>query len=322
LQAKGNCPIVHSMAASIPLTNRAKPLPSLGRYLLGRAALDLRTFTVDELASLTQVPVNTVYGFLHHLGSGVTKETLPSDSPGRPRKRYSLSSEGVEQLLDENLGIAQLLRAEGLDTAAYREEFQSSAEIAGVKAQPTLTEASDTSPRAEAEFHSTSLDPGNVYARYFTQLRDLYSAEVEVIEVLPRVTRAVSNRTLRAAFVQQVKRTKQQNSRLHQIFKKLSPPTVSPLAASTGYHVFHAITELLQNTEARVVEETEPQARDNCLLAAAQAVAHYRVASYGSVLSYAVELGEKKAVELLQTTLYEEANHPLTQFAADSIRSS
>jgi DNA-binding PadR family transcriptional regulator len=88
----------------------------LSKYRLGRAAVDLRTFTAEELASFTRVPVNTVYAFLHHLGSGVTKESLPSDSPGRPRTRYSLTSEGVEWLIDENLEIVGLIESLGLDT--------------------------------------------------------------------------------------------------------------------------------------------------------------------------------------------------------------
>jgi hypothetical protein len=90
----------------------------LSKYRLGRVALDLRTFTAEELASFTNVPVNTVYGFLHHLGSSVTKEPLPSDSPGRPRTRYSLTSAGVERLIDENLEIVGLLEALGLETRA------------------------------------------------------------------------------------------------------------------------------------------------------------------------------------------------------------
>ena len=339
------------MAYSTPAVH-AKSLPSLTKYLLGRAALDLRTFTVDELARLTQMPVNTVYGFISHLGLGVTKEALPSDhhpgasgrrrrSPGRPQTLYSLNPKGVDQLLDENLEVARLLRAEGLDMPPSQQAPPSGAKVEKKKAQ--AGQISDTLPETLEEHVRrgglqgamsrprgyTASQEGNVlpetldeiYDRILAELSDLHKAELHVIKVLPRVTELASNETLRATFKQQVSRTKQQNARLKQVFKELTPPAGrlgnEPAAA------LPAIADVLQEAETRVREETEPKTRDRYLLAAVQMLEHYRVAGYGNVRFFAEILGENKAVELLQTTLNEErkAAYPLFHLAG-VIRSS
>ncbi len=88
--------------------------PSFGQeFLLGRAALDLRDFTVSELHSLTGVGENTVYSFLHRLASPgkryLKSKNLRGRRRGRPRKRYTLTPQGVSYLLDSNSRLAALL---------------------------------------------------------------------------------------------------------------------------------------------------------------------------------------------------------------------
>src|SRR3954451_7213873 len=85
----------------------------LARYQLGRAALDLGTFTIAELVHLTKLPANTVYSFVSDLGpERLRAEAFPIPTKGRPRKRYSLTEEGIDHLLQQNLTVAKLLRAE------------------------------------------------------------------------------------------------------------------------------------------------------------------------------------------------------------------
>ena len=112
--------------------------PSFGQeFLLGRAALDLRDFTVSELHSLTGVGVNTVYSFLHRLASAgkryLKSKNLRGHHQGRPRKRYTLTPQGVSYLLESNSRLAALL----YDPLRKRSD-------------QTATEPAQTSPAAEA----------------------------------------------------------------------------------------------------------------------------------------------------------------------------
>ena len=102
----------------------------LAKYRLGRAALDLRSFTVADLRSLTDVPDNTIYSFLRALGSEqVSSEQIPSASKrGRPRKRYSLTPAGVEALIEQNVEAARMLRTEAsVDVRREREKASEAA---------------------------------------------------------------------------------------------------------------------------------------------------------------------------------------------------
>jgi cytoskeletal protein CcmA (bactofilin family) len=83
----------------------------LARYRLSQAALHLGAFTISELADLTQIPANTVYSFVSELGpQRLRSEPIGLPAPGRPRKRYSLTEQGIAYLLDQSLEVAKLLR--------------------------------------------------------------------------------------------------------------------------------------------------------------------------------------------------------------------
>src|SRR5712691_11210502 len=96
----------------VPASFRSTDATQLFR--LGSIALNLRTFTVSELKSLTGIPENTIYGFLSGLQALdrdlLSIEELPAKGPGRPRKRYSLTPGGVDYLLERNTGLAASMK--------------------------------------------------------------------------------------------------------------------------------------------------------------------------------------------------------------------
>jgi hypothetical protein len=168
------------------------------RYRLARAALDLHSFTVSELATMAAVPANTVYSFLAELGPSVAQETLPSPTPGRPRKIYTLTSQAVETLLAGNFEVARALREAGIATDA--------AAAGNVEVQ----ESPERRPRMKIE---------SLWDLYAQQLKDLYSTEKQILQALPRMTTRSQNEPLRKAFENHVHATEEQLRRLDRIAK-------------------------------------------------------------------------------------------------------
>src|ERR1700722_7750379 len=85
--------------------------PNFGQqYRLSRAAIRLRTFTVAELQEMTEVTENTIYAFISALGDYLHGEDLKRGTRGRPSKRYTLTTEGVDFLLKRNAQLTSILR--------------------------------------------------------------------------------------------------------------------------------------------------------------------------------------------------------------------
>ena len=81
---------------------------------LDKEALDLRSFTAAELATMAQVPTNIAYGFLAEIEGCVVKEGLAANTPGRPRILYTLTGAGIERLLSESFEVTKAIREAGL----------------------------------------------------------------------------------------------------------------------------------------------------------------------------------------------------------------
>ena len=148
---------------------------------------------------------------------------------------------------------------------------------------------------------------------YTEELKDLYSAENQLVKALPKMAKAASSPKLAAAFTAHLKETKVHVERLEQVFKELeASPRGKKCKAMEG--LIEEASELLQ-------EEAEPEVLDAALIAAAQRVEHYEMAAYGSVRAFAETLGLKKSAKLLQQTLDEEgaADKKLTSLAAGGI---
>jgi ferritin-like metal-binding protein YciE len=133
---------------------------------------------------------------------------------------------------------------------------------------------------------------------YVEELKDLYSAETQILKALPRMIKAASNSNLQRAFTQHERQTQQHVKRLDRIFKLLGE--------STRGKKCKGMEGLLEEGQDLIKERPEPEVLDAGLIAAAQRVEHYEIAGYGTVRTYARQLGEEEQATLLQQTLDEE----------------
>lgn len=150
-------------------------------------------------------------------------------------------------------------------------------------------------------------------ALYVEGLKDLYSAENQIMKALPRMIRAAENPQLKRAFEKHLRVTERQAKRLEKICKALGEkPTGKKCVGMEG---------LIEEAKDLISERPEPEVLDAGLLAAAQHVEHYEMAGYGTVRTYARELGYDDQADLLQATLDEEqeTDVELTLLAESSI---
>jgi len=141
------------------------------------------------------------------------------------------------------------------------------------------------------------------------ELKDLYSAEKQIIKALPKIIKGVSSDDLKAAIQEHLDVTKNQVTRLEQVFGHLEQkPKAKTCKGMEG---------LLQEGADCLEEEEAGTLRDLQLIGAAQRVEHYEVAAYGTAKAIAEKLGLSEAAELLNETLEEEeeADKKLTEVA-------
>ena len=133
---------------------------------------------------------------------------------------------------------------------------------------------------------------------YLEELRDLYSAETQLVKALPKMVKGASSAELKQAFENHLEQTKEHVERLNEIFDRLDEkPTGKTCQAMKG---------LIEEGSEMLEEEGEKSVIDAGLIGAAQRVEHYEIASYGTVRTFANLLGEEEAADLLQETLDEE----------------
>jgi ferritin-like metal-binding protein YciE len=132
------------------------------------------------------------------------------------------------------------------------------------------------------------------------QLRDLYDAENRLVDSLPKLEDAASDRQLKEAFRDHLHETKNHVSRLEAAFKELGEDTKRESC--------EAMKGLVKEAEQMVNATGDPAVKDAALIAAAQRVEHYEMAGYGAARSMADQLGHHKVAQLLQETLTEEGN--------------
>jgi ferritin-like metal-binding protein YciE len=148
---------------------------------------------------------------------------------------------------------------------------------------------------------------------YVDQLRDIYDAENQLVRALPKMAKAASSPELRTAFEDHLEKTRGHVRRLDEIFQTLGhPPKGKSCKAMIG---------LIEEGEEMLQGDSEPSVRDAGLIAAAQKVEHYEIATYGTLRTFAEFRGDKQAARSLQETLDEEyeADKTLTQVAESSI---
>jgi ferritin-like metal-binding protein YciE len=144
---------------------------------------------------------------------------------------------------------------------------------------------------------------------YVEELKDLYSAENQMVKALPKMIKAATSEDLRTGFEEHLEQTKGHVSRLEEIFKALEE---SPKGKKCK-----GMEGLIKEGGEMIEEDLAPEELDAGLISAAQRVEHYEIAGYGCVSTYAKLLGEDDAAALLRETLEEEkkTDEKLTQLA-------
>jgi ferritin-like metal-binding protein YciE len=159
----------------------------------------------------------------------------------------------------------------------------------------------------------TSLKLNSLRDLFIEELRDLYSAENQLIKALPKMAAAATDSQLKQAFADHLEQTENHAARLEQIFETLDEkPTGETCQAMEG---------LIKEGSQMINADGDSVVIDSGLIGAAQRVEHYEMAGYGTARSLAQRLGENEAVELLQETLDEEseADTLLTEIAENLV---
>lgn len=141
------------------------------------------------------------------------------------------------------------------------------------------------------------------------ELEDIYDAERQIVQALPKMAEAASSEELVAAFQEHLEVTRQQVKRLDKVFQKIG--------AKPGGKTCEGMQGLLREGEKMISELPKSAVLDAGLIAAAQKVEHYEISSYGTARAMAEMLGQEDAAELLEETLEEEkeTDENLTEIA-------
>lgn len=158
---------------------------------------------------------------------------------------------------------------------------------------------------------------GNSLNEMFVQeLRDIYDGEQQIVKALPKIASKAADEKLRQALEQHLEETREQVERLKQIFQHLGETaTRKPCKGIQG---------VLAEGEQVLEELSEGSVRDAAIIAGAQKVEHYEIATYGTLIAWAKELGHDDAVDLLEETIDEEgdADQTLTDIAEGGLIAS
>lgn len=135
---------------------------------------------------------------------------------------------------------------------------------------------------------------------FVEQLQDLYSAETQLIDALPKMAYAAHAAPLKAGFKLHLKQTREHARRLERILKSLKQ--------KPGGTTCRAMQGLIKEGSEMISEDAVPTVKDAGLIAAAQRIEHYEIAGYGCVREFATLLGHRQAAITLGQTLREEGD--------------
>ena len=152
-------------------------------------------------------------------------------------------------------------------------------------------------------------EPKQLDELFHDTLKDIYYAEKKILSALPKMAKAAQNEDLRAAFEKHKTETEGQIERLEQVFELIEEKPQGKKCA--------AIEGILEEGQEIIKEYKGSPALDAGLVSAAQAVEHYEIARYGTLRTWAEELGLNQAMKLLQQTLDQEeaTDRALTELA-------
>jgi ferritin-like metal-binding protein YciE len=148
---------------------------------------------------------------------------------------------------------------------------------------------------------------------FIHEIKDLYSAEKQLIKALPKMAKAATSEDLRQAFQSHLEETEEHIARLEQIMGQFDIPTRSAKCK--------AMEGLIEEGKEILEEDMDDEVRDAALICAAQRVEHYEIAGYGCARTFAELLGHNEVREILQRTLDEEkaTDEKLTQIAMQHV---
>ncbi len=138
----------------------------------------------------------------------------------------------------------------------------------------------------------------DLHELFLEELADIYNAEQQLIKALPKMAKNAESDELRQGFEQHLEETQEHASRLEQVFETLD--------ASLKRKTCAAMKGLIEEADDLIKDQKNSSAIDAALIAAAQKVEHYEIASYGTLVAWAERMGHDEAAELLRETLEEE----------------
>ncbi len=146
------------------------------------------------------------------------------------------------------------------------------------------------------------------------EIEDLYSAEEQIIEAIPKMVDKASNRQLKEALTEHLKITRAQKTRLDKVQKLLNKESGEENKKRTGFleRMFGSGTKckgtegLIKEGEKMMGEDMDTSVMDAAIIASAQKIEHYEISGYGTAKAYAIQLGLDEVANLLETTLNEE----------------
>ena len=149
---------------------------------------------------------------------------------------------------------------------------------------------------------------------YIHELKDLFSAEQQLVKALPKMAKAASNKELVAGFQEHLEQTKGHAQRLEQILSSHQQTTRGPKCKG--------MEGIVAEGAEMIGEEADDEVKDAGLIAAAQRVEHYEMAGYGTARTYAELLGDKEGAKLLGVTLEEEreTDQKLSKLAKSAVK--
>ena len=153
----------------------------------------------------------------------------------------------------------------------------------------------------------------NLQELFHDTLKDIYFAEKKILSALPKMAKAAQSKHLKAAFQKHETETEEHVARLEKVFEEIDE---TPRGKTCD-----AIMGIIAEGQEIMKEFKGAPALDAGLVAAAQAVEHYEIARYGTLKTWAAELGLNQAVRLLETTLSEEkkTDETLTKLAEGEV---
>lgn len=189
-----------------------------------------------------------------------------------------------------------------------------------IETEQTTTMINDTNQRTgrpaagmkRQRMGNADMEDNSLHEAFLDELADVYNAEQQLTKALPRMAKAAQSADLREAFESHLEETQKQATRLEQ--------AAESLGESLKRKKCKAMEGLIEEAKEMMDEFKGEPALDAVLIAAAQKVEHYEIASYGTLCAWAQQMGHDEAFELLQASLDEEeaADQKLTNIAETS----